>query len=180
MFDTSVMEAFEAQAYSNPAPFRKTFGTKSTATAGNVVSVVAPPAVTQAVLDEEAKKYVARRALDVISEKKEALRMKFRIGYDYEIGLLRPKTVQEAAERLTKGEFTVKGADKKDPVKYPHGGLQDVFSWRTKETFEDKEGWEKAKADFKAFYNPLLDEIRVFYAERGLEAFRKIEAYAVD
>lgn len=180
MFDTSVMEAFEAKAYvdSPRSMFTKKAG--ASATAGNVVSVVAPPAVTQAVLDEEAKKYVARRALDVIEMKKEALRMKFRIGYDYEVDLLRPKTVQEAAERLAKGEFTVKGADKKDPVKYPYGGLQDVFSWRTKETFEDKEGWEKAKADFATFYNPLLDEVRVFNAERGLEAFRKIEVYSVD
>lgn len=140
--------------------------------AGAGVVLNASPEVNEFTIKEEQRKYIARLALDVHSDKIQALRDKYKIDFDF-----RPATVQEAADRLKKGLYTIKGADKKDPVRYSY--LDVVFSWRGPDDQADEDGYKAAVEDFLAFAGPLLTEIRIFDPKDGLESFKKLEAYQI-
>lgn len=157
-----------------------TGGPKAAAAAnsGAVVALTSVPGENQFTIMEEQRKYIARLALDVVQDKMAELSLKFKMGREFEREL-RPKTIQEAADRLKKGLYTMRDADKKDPIKYPYGGLQEVFSWRGPDDQADEKGFEAAAKDFMTFYAPLLTEIRIFDPKDGLESFKKIEAYQI-
>lgn len=142
------------------------------ASAGAGVVINAGPEANQFTIQEEQRKYIARLALDTVADKMSELQDKYKITFDY-----RPKTVQEAADRLKKGLYTLRGADKKDDVRYTY--LDDVFSWRGPDDQPDKAGYEAAAEDFMKFYAPLLTEIRIFDPKDALESFKKIEAYQI-
>lgn len=146
--------------------------------AGAGVVINAGPEENQFTIMEEQRKYIARLALDAVEDIREKIAMKYKIGRIFEHDL-RPKTVQEAAARLKAGDYTMRGADKKDPVVYPYMGLQDVFSWRGPKDQPDKEGYDAAIEDFMAFSGPLMTEIRIFDPKEGLESYKKIEAYQI-
>lgn len=143
---------------------------KFKATSTQTATVVNMPAPTDTV--EEQRKYLGRRALNVLGAKYYELDSKFKITFDYH-----PATVQEAAQRLKDGAYTMEGADKVDPIKYPWGGLQAVFSWRGPDDQPDELGYKAARTEFDAFASPLLDEIRIFDPKDGLESLRKLEAW---
>lgn len=142
------------------------------ASAGAGVILNAAPDVNQFTIQEEQRKYIARLALDTVADKTDALMEKYKISFSY-----RPKTVQEAADRMKKGQFTLRGADKKDDVRYTY--LDDVFSWRGPDDQPDTVGYEAAAKDFGDFYAPLLTEIRIFDPKDALESFKKIDAYQI-
>lgn len=152
-----------------PAPKGSIFGKSNTANAGAGIILNAPAARDTA---EEQRKYLGRRALDVLDDKLRELREKFKINFDY-----RPKTVQEATARLKAGLYTLRGAEKKDDVLYSY--LDDIFSWRGPDDQADYTGYEEASLKFQDFSRPLLDEIRIFDPKDALESLRKLEAYVI-
>jgi len=151
------------------SPCKANIAASSAQVVGSNLTITGPEMVA-----EDQRKYVAGRALMTIENKILQLRDKFKIDFEW-----RPKTVQEANERLRAGLFTIRNADKKDPIKYPWGGLQEVFSWRGPDDQADEKGYDDAVEKFAAFYQPLLDEIRIFDPKDALETLRKIEAYEV-
>ncbi len=100
----------------NPCP-KTTIAAASSQVIGSNLTITGPEMVA-----EDMRKYLAGRALMTIEYKISQLRDKFKIDFEW-----RPKTVQEANERLRAGLFTIRNADKKDPIKYPWGGLQDAL-----------------------------------------------------
>lgn len=142
---------------------------RPTTSASTGVVINAPPPSD---IPEEQRKFIGRAALDVIDDKTVELLKKFKIDFDY-----RPKTVQEAAQRLKDGLYTMDGADKTDPVWYC--GLNRHFSWRGPDDQPDQEGYDKAKEELDKFVSPLLMEIRVFDPKDGLESFNKLKAYQI-
>lgn len=142
---------------------------QAAANAGAGVIINAPAELDTA---EEQRKYIGRRALGVIDNKIVELREKFKLDFYY-----RPKTVQEAADRIKAGLFTLRGSEKKDPT--PYYGLDGHFSWRGPDDQADCDGYGAAVSKFIDFYIPLMDEIRIFDPKDALESLRKIEAYVV-
>lgn len=142
--------------------------------AGAGVIINAGQEINAASIAEDQRKFLASEALRTLEDKLNELMAKFRLGFDYELSL-RPKTTQEAAARIAAGQFTIKGADKKDPQLYP--GLTNVFTWRTADQLPDRDGFDAAVEDMEAALFPLLTEIRIFDPKDGLESLKKIQAY---
>lgn len=142
----------------------------TSANAGAGVYINAPEAVDTA---EEQRKYLGRRALDTFASKMDALSVEYKIVF-----LWRPATVQEAAERLKAGLYTIRDADKKDPVAYPCFGLQDVFSWRGPDDQPDLKGFTEAVKKLNDNFSALMDKLRIVDPKDGLELFEAFKATA--
>jgi hypothetical protein len=137
---------------------------KASAAAG--VTIVGSPAPMS---DAEMQRlYLGQRLRDAFLGKMDDLRTKFKIDFFW-----RPKTAQEAKARLDAGLFTIKDADKKDPVRYTY--LDNVFSWRGPDDQADVDGYDAARADLEKVYSATLDKIRIADPKDGLvilEAFK--------
>ncbi len=146
---------------------------KKQTVAGASVNINAP---AQPDVPEEQRKFLSRRALETIASKVQKMRDKFKIDFNWQ-----PKTVKEADERIRAGLFTIIDADKKDDVKFPiyWYGISEVWSWRGPDDQADKDGFDAAYEKFVEFYNPILDEIRIFDPKDALKSLRKIEAFEI-
>lgn len=150
--------------------FDKAKVNSAAATAGAGVVINAPAELDTA---EVQRQYLGNRALDTFADKLNAATNEYKIVFNW-----RPATVQEAAERLKAGLYTMKGADKKDPVEYPYMGLQEVFSWRGPDDQPDEKGFALAAKKLGDNFATLMDKLRIVDPKDGLELFEAFKATA--
>jgi len=129
--------------------------------------VIESPAKTE----EDQRRYLGARAMDVLLEKQDALMEEFKITFRW-----RPKTVQEALKRIQDGLFTMKGSEKTDPV--PYSWLENVFSWRGPEDQPDEAGFKVASEKLHKAFGDLLDKMRILSPIDGLKEFQAFQAAA--
>lgn len=115
--------------------------------------------------------YLKKRLYDVENAQKNKNRGRFHL--DTPRG---PRTIKEARELLTSGQFTFHWEGDEDKVMSSHDSPFCYFSWRKPGEKEDLEGWKAFKKQLEKDVTDVEDTIMVKSPEEALEAIKALEA----